>query len=102
VAKAVIDVGSVPERYQMAQRRMIHFSSYLTDAAKSRIARGNRCIVRGTQRTGFLDGRMKGRTFGMFGPPPRRKRKVIIADKVCAYVYGLVGVFDEPGPGGMG
>jgi hypothetical protein len=31
--------------------------------------------------------------FGMYGPPPRRKRKVRIAGKVCAYVYGLVGVF---------
>jgi hypothetical protein len=36
---------------------------------------------------------------GMYGPPPRRKRKVRIAGKVCAYVYGLVGVFNDPGPG---
>jgi hypothetical protein len=35
----------------------------------------------------------------MYGPPPRRKRKVRIAGKVCAYVYGLVGVFNDPGPG---
>ena len=37
--------------------------------------------------------------FGMYGPPPRRKRKVRIAGQVCAYVYGLVGVFNDPGPG---
>src|ERR1700722_18978415 len=36
---------------------------------------------------------------GMYGPPPRRKRKVRIAGTVCAYVYGLVGVFNDPGPG---
>jgi hypothetical protein len=29
----------------------------------------------------------------MYGPPPCRKRKVRIAGRVCAYVYGLVGVF---------
>ena len=37
--------------------------------------------------------------FGMYGPPLCRKRKVRIAGKVCAYVYGLVGVFNDPGPG---
>jgi hypothetical protein len=37
----------------------------------------------------------------MYGPPPRRKRKVRIAGKVCAYVYGLVGVFNAPGLDGM-
>jgi hypothetical protein len=36
---------------------------------------------------------------GMYGPPPCRKRKVRIAGKVCAYVYGLVGVYDDSGPG---
>jgi hypothetical protein len=36
---------------------------------------------------------------GMYGPPPCRKRKVRLAGKVCAYVYGLVGVFDDSGPG---
>ena len=41
----------------------------------------------------------KALIIGMYGPPPRRKRKVRIAGKVCAYVYGLVGVFDDPGPG---
>ena len=35
----------------------------------------------------------------MYGPPPCRKRKVRIAGKVCAYVYGLIGVIDDPGPG---
>jgi hypothetical protein len=36
---------------------------------------------------------------GMYGPPLCRKRKVRIAGVVCAYVYGLVGVFNDPGPG---
>ena len=36
---------------------------------------------------------------GQIGPPPCCKRKVRIAGKVCAYVYGLVGVFNDPGPG---
>ena len=36
---------------------------------------------------------------GMYGPPLCRKRKARIAGKVCAYVYGLVGVFNDPGPG---
>jgi hypothetical protein len=31
----------------------------------------------------------------MYGPPPRRKRKVKTASKGCAYVYGLVGVFNR-------
>jgi hypothetical protein len=35
----------------------------------------------------------------MYGPPPRRKRKVRIAGTVCAYVFGLVGMFNDPGPG---
>jgi hypothetical protein len=34
----------------------------------------------------------------MYGPPPRRKRRVSVAGTVCAYVYGLVGVFNGPGP----
>jgi hypothetical protein len=36
---------------------------------------------------------------GMYGPPPCRKRKVRVAGKVRAFVYGLVGVFNDPGPG---
>jgi hypothetical protein len=36
---------------------------------------------------------LKSLVFGMYGPPLCRKRKVRIAGKVCAYVYGLVGVF---------
>jgi hypothetical protein len=36
---------------------------------------------------------------GMYGPPLCRKRKVRIAGVVCAYVYGLIGVFNDPGPG---
>jgi hypothetical protein len=42
---------------------------------------------------------MDTRIFGMDGPPLCRKRKVRIAGAVCAYVYGLVGVFNDPGPG---
>jgi hypothetical protein len=37
----------------------------------------------------------------MYGPPLCRKRKVRIAGVVCAYVYGLVGVFNDPGLDGM-
>ena len=46
-----------------------------------------------------VDPCLKSRVFGMYGPPLCRKRKVRIAGKVCAYVYGLVGVIDYPGPG---
>jgi hypothetical protein len=42
---------------------------------------------------------LESRVFGMYGPPLCRKRKVRIAGVVCAYVYGLVGVFNDPGPG---
>jgi hypothetical protein len=50
-------------------------------------------------KTGFSDNSLKSLVFGMYGPPPCRKRKVRAAGKVCAYVYGLVGVFNDPGPG---
>ena len=43
----------------------------------------------------------ESRVVGMYGPPSRRKRKVRIAGKVCANVYGLVGVFNDPGREGM-
>ena len=36
---------------------------------------------------------LKNGVIGMYGPPLCRKRKVRIAGVVCAYVYGLVGVF---------
>jgi hypothetical protein len=39
------------------------------------------------------------RDISMYGPPLCRKRKVRIAGVVCAYVYGLIGAFNDPGPG---
>jgi hypothetical protein len=51
------------------------------------------------RKTGYSNKCLKSRLIGMYGPPPRRKRKVRITGVVCAYVYGLVGVFNDPGPG---
>ncbi len=44
---------------------------------------------------------LKSLIIGMYGPPLCRKRKVRIAGTVCAYVFGLVGVFNDPGLDGM-
>ena len=46
-------------------------------------------VVASLAREGGLRAR-KSRLIGMYGPPPHRKRKVRVAGKVCAYVYGLV------------
>jgi hypothetical protein len=44
---------------------------------------------------------LKSQHFGMYGPPLCRKRKVRIAGKVCAYVYGLGERVTTPGQDGM-